>query len=254
MDFAKATEAVRQTINAWVGEQTKDKIKDLLHAGDLDVQTTLVLTNAIHFKGDWAIQFDRTLTRDGDFHVSADKTVRAPMMSQTGDFDYAETKDVQVLRMPYAGDELSMIVFLPREAGGLPAVEKALTPDGLAKLLKGLRKTKLQVSFPRFRVETRYDLQEPLSAMGMADAFGSKADFSGMDGKRDLFISKVIHQAFVDVNEEGTEAAAATAVVIAKNGVSRVKVFRADRPFLFVIRHEKTGLILFLGRVLNPAS
>jgi len=253
VDFAKATEAARQTINAWVEQQTKDKIKELLHEGDVDRLTTLVLTNAIYFKGDWASRFDKELTQQADFHVSAGKTVQAPMMNRTGDFGYAETKDVQILRLPYAGEDLSMIMFLPREVGRLPAIEKSLTADALDKQLKGLGKTKVQVAFPRFRVETRYYLQDPLSAMGMPDAFQPrKADFSGMDGKRELYISKVIHQAFVDVNEEGTEAAAATAVVMKREAAAMPKVFRADRPFLFLIRHEKTGLILFLGRVVNP--
>jgi len=267
VDFAKETEAARKTINDWVEKQTKEKIKELLQKGDVDAATALVLTNAIYFKGDWASKFNQKSTRDEEFKIAADKKVVVPMMRQTGSFAYAEASDTQILKLPYAGGELSMIVLLPKEAAGLPALEKSLAAGPLwmgqrsaadmivSAWLEELRKRQVDVRLPRFQLKTRYYLQEPLSAMGMPDAFvPEKADFSGMDGTKSLFISTVIHQAFVDVNEEGTEAAAATGVAISVTSVQIDKPpeFRADHPFLFLIRHEKTGAILFLGRVMNP--
>jgi serpin B len=253
VDFAKATEAARKTINDWVEKQTEEKIKNLLHKGDLDPLTTLVLTNAIYFKGDWAAKFDEKATADAAFHVSAEETVKVPMMRQTGPFMHGRTKAVAALKLPYAGKALSMTVLLPNKGVALAAVEKDLLKH-LGEADKGMRSRRVRVALPRFRLKTRYYLKKPLTAMGMANAFGGGADFSGMDGTRSLFIGKVIHQAFVDVNEEGTEAAAATAVVMDRVAAPVPVSFRADRPFIFLIRHEKTGAILFLGRVAKPTE
>ncbi|MHC4982172.1 MAG: serpin family protein [Planctomycetota bacterium] len=268
VDFAKDTEAARETINEWVEEQTKEKIKELLEKGVLKGETRLVLTNAIYFKGDWQRKFDEKNTRDEEFKVSRDKKVVVPMMRQTASFAYAEASDAQILKLPYAGGELSMVVLLPKEKAGLPALEKSLaggpvmigqrsTGDMIVSAwLEELRERQVDVRLPRFRLETCYYLKEPLSAMGMPDAFDpEKADFSGMNGRKDLFISAVVHKAFVEVNEEGTEAAAATGVAISVTSVQpQPPVFRADHPFLFLIRHEKTGTILFMGRVMNPKA
>ncbi|KKM14669.1 hypothetical protein LCGC14_1703810 [marine sediment metagenome] len=268
MDFKTQTEQARRTINTWVEEKTKDKIKDLLKPGVLTRDTRLVLTNAIYFKGDWASKFKEARTKPAPFHLSAGKTVKVPMMNQVAKFGYAETKDLQVLRMPYKGKELSMLVLLPRKVGDLKAAISWLTKREHArrKVLKGrgpsaavalaaLPERKVIVSMPKFKLTLALSLTKTLQAMGMKDAFSDAADFSGMDGRRDLFISAAVHKAFVDVNEEGTEAAAATAVVIGITSVApSPPVFRADRPFLFLIRHEKTGAILFLGRNTNPAG
>jgi len=255
VDFAADTEGARNTINRWVEEQTKDKIKELLKKGIVTSDTCLVLTNAIYFKGDWQTQFDKKLTKDTPFKLASGGEVKAPMMFQEATFRYTEDKDLQVLRMPYAGDELAMIVILPRAIDGLAGFEKTLSAKRLSELIDLMPKKKVRVFLPRFKMTSQFSLAETLQAMGMKDAFApGAADFSGMNGKKDLFVSAVVHKAFVDVNEEGTEAAAATGVAISVTSVQIDKPpeFRADHPFLFLIRHEKTGAILFLGRVMNP--
>ncbi len=251
VDYAGATEEARQTINRWVEQRTEDKIKELLKPGILTPLTTLVLTNAIYFKGDWAAQFDPDKTQDAPFTLLDGKQVSVPLMNQTGEFGYAEDADVQVLELPYAGEALSMVVLLPREPDGLPALEKSLDARKLADWLAKLRPRTVRVALPRFKMTSEFQLNEVLQAMGMRDAF-AEADFSGMTGARDLFIGAVVHKAFVDVNEEGTEAAAATAVVMLRSSLP--PPFRADHPFLFLIRDTRSGSILFLGRVINPTG
>ena len=254
VDFASATEAARKTINAWVEEETQDRIEDLIPPGVLDALTQLVLTNAIYFKGTWASQFSREATREEPFTLPDGDRVTVSMMRRTGEYRYAESEALQVLELPYAGDDLSMVVLLPRKVGGLSDLERRLTPENLHGWLAGLRSRRVQVSLPRFTLASGFRLAEALRALGMADAFTpGRADFSGMNGRRDLYISAVLHKAFVEVNEEGTEAAAATAVVMVKSAApSPPVVFRADHPFLFLIRERPSGSILFLGRLLNP--
>ena len=254
VDFQTNFEAVRKRINKWVEEKTKDKIKNLLAKGSLNAMTQMVLTNAIYFKGDWLHSFKKRSTHDAKFHVSPGREIDVRMMTQTGRFGYLETDQLQALRMPYKGEELSMVVLLPRKKDGLAAMEKSLTMRNLFDWIEKVRKEqKIKVFLPKFRMDYLISLGKNLAEMGMMDAFTSKADFSGMTGSRDLFISAVIHKAYVDVDEKGTEAAAATAVVLEKAPpMPRTKplpVFRADHPFIFLIRHEKTGAILFLGRV-----
>jgi serpin B len=253
VDFARATERARKTINEWVEKQTREKIRELLKPGVLTPLSTLVLTNAIYFKGNWASEFKKERTHDAPFHVAPRKTVKVPMMCQTAKFGCTETRDVQVLEMPYVGDDLSMVVVLPRKADGLGEVEASLGRGSLTTWVSRLRKRKVAVYLPRFKVEFGLDLARELKTMGMPKAFGGGADFSGMDGTRSLFIAAVIHKAYVEVNEEGTEAAAATAVVMTRNG-SRTPVFRADRPFVFLIRDRATGSVLFIGRVTDPSA
>jgi serpin B len=230
-----------------------EKIKDLLLPGDIDNMTKMVLTNAIYFKGDWARTFDEKATRDGQFAVSAEKKVAVPMMSRTAEFPCAQAEGLQVLEMPYKGEELAMVVLLPDRKSSLEALEAKLTAENLDGWLKPLRSQNVAVSLPKFKLEWRLDLKETLQGMGMTDAFGpGKADFSAMDGTRELYISKVIHKAFVAVDEKGTEAAAATAVVMRDWGLP--PRFIIDRPFVFLIRDRKTGSILFLGRVVDPTA
>jgi serpin B len=255
VDFAGAAEKARQTINAWVEKQTNDKIKDLIAKGVLDSMTRLVLTNAIYFKGDWASKFDKDRTQNAPFTLSDGQKIDVPMMNQTKKFGYMATDTFQALELPYAKGELSMIILLPKEMGGLGALEKSLTLKDLSQWLGVLGKREVVVSIPKFKLTSKFSLASVLKAMGMTDAFSRSADFSGMDGKRDLFISAVIHKAYVDVNEEGTEAAAATAVTMKLTSIGpggRPPVFRADHPFLFLIRDNQSGSILFLGRVMNP--
>ncbi|MCK4307062.1 serpin family protein [candidate division WOR-3 bacterium] len=251
VDFVRDAESARKTINAWVEEQTKDKIKDLIKPGILDALTVLVLTNAIYFKGNWASQFKKKETKDSKFYVRANKTVKVPMMYQKEKFKYMETDGFQAIELPYVDNELSMVILLPKKREGLVELENSLNVDSLNKWLGNLRKQEVTIYLPKFKMTSEFRLEEVLASMGMPDAFSGQADFSGMIGRKELFISAVIHKAFVDVNEEGTEAAAATAVVMAK-GTVPVFRFRADHPFIFLIRDISSGSILFLGRVVNP--
>ena len=256
VDFAK-TEQARKTINDWVARQTRRKIEDLIPPGLLNRDVRLVLTNAIYFKSDWASTFEPRNTSEQDFKLAADKTVRADMMYQKGRFDYMETDAFQAVRLPYRADQLDMLVFLPKKVDGLAALEKALTPKGLAGWVARLARVEVRLSLPKFEFTSQFNLGQLLRAMGMADAFDeAAADFTGMTTAERLFISAVVHKAFVAVAEEGTEAAAATGVVIAPTAMpqpaAQPKVFRADHPFLFLIRHRATGCILFMGRMTNP--
>lgn len=257
-NFAADPEAARLAINAWVEEQTRERIKDLFVPGTIDAMTRMVLANAVYFKGTWRNQFDKQATRDAPFLLADGSKATVPLMYQSNRYALAEADDRQTIELPYAGNDVSMVVILPRKPDGLAAIEQKLTPEQLA-LPAEARPTEVQVFLPRFKVETRYELNKTLQALGMTDAFNpQKADFTGMVTQlpeRDLYISDVIHKAFVDVNEEGTEAAAATGIVIRVTSAapSEPKVFRADRPFLFVLRHVPTGTVLFLGRYEKPA-
>jgi len=257
LDFIGETEKSRVTINDWVEDQTNDKIKDIIPPGVLNPMTRLVLTNAIYFKGTWVKQFDEKNTKEQDFRVSPGNTVKVPMMSLTGKdakFNYTETDKLQVLELLYKGNELSMLVLLPKE-DNLDSISDSLNAEKLAGLRSSLREQQVDVFLPKFKFETKYFMADTLSDMGMPTAFTQgKADFSGMTGNQDLFISKVIHQAFVEVNEEGTEAAAATVVIMTMSAVPRQTIFMADHPFIVIIQQKETGNILFLGKVMDPSK
>jgi serine protease inhibitor len=255
VDFSQRTEEARKTINTWVEDKTKDKIKELIKPGMVDSMTRLVLTNAIYFKGKWASEFKPERTQDAPFTLLDGQKVNVPMMAQTEKFGYMETDTLQVLEMPYVSDELSMLILLPKKNDGVQRIEKELTLDNVYGWLRGLLKCEVKVFLPRFKVTSEFELAKVLSSMGMPDAFSSKADFSGMTGNKDLFISAVIHKAYVDVNEEGTEAAAATGVGMKLTSVAPPPpVFKADHPFVFLIRNNHTDSILFLGRLANPTG
>jgi serine protease inhibitor len=256
VDYIMHTEAARKTINAWVEAKTNRKVVELLKPGMLDSSNRLVLVNAIYFKGHWASQFEARLTEDKTFYVNPWKTVTASLMQQTHQYHYAEFPALQVLELPYVGDELSMVVLLPRQMDGIGQLENELTTQNLAAWTANLRNQKVAVFLPKFKVQSEFSLADTLRGMGMPDAFVyGHADFSGMDGLKDLFIGAVSHEAFVDVNEEGTEAAAATAVtMIAGEAFQPLPVFCADHPFLFLIRDNRDGSILFLGRVTDPTQ
>ena len=216
VDFKKNPEGVRTTINQWVEKRTNDRIKDLIQAGAIGQLTTLILTNAIYFKAAWAKQFFKGMTKDAPFYLGDDRQINTPMMRKTDDFMYREDDKVQVLGLPYENHDLSMMIILPRKINGLDEVEKIFNSDTLEKWERELKYQKIDVSLPKFKVTSSFGLRDVLQSMGMKDAFSlPSADFSKMNGKNDLFISNVIHKAFVDVNEEGTEAAAATAVMVA---------------------------------------
>jgi len=256
VDFVGATEAARRTINTWVEDRTKDRIKELIAKGILTGLTRLVLTNAIYFKGDWAAQFDKKATRDADFTTVGSKKVKVSMMHRKGRYGYTIDRKtgLQAVAIPYKGDELSMVVLLPKAPEDLAAMTATLTAKRLDAWIGALRTREIHLYLPRFKLTKALRLKKVLSKMGMTDAFGSQADLSGMNGKKDLYVAAVIHKAFVDVNEEGTEAAAATAVVVKLKSARRTPVFRADRPFGFLIRHNPTGTILFMGTVAEPPA
>ena len=246
-------EAARHMINAWVEEKTQNKIKDLISPGVLDSLTRLVLVNAIYFKGEWATRFDPELSSQEPFLVAPGSQVQVPMMKLKHEFNYAESDGLQVLELPYAGEDLAMILLLPREVTDLAGLEGSLVTENLDKWTKNLEKAEVDVSLPRFELAFPFRLDESLKSMGMLDAFSTQADFSGMDGSRELYIGAVLHKAFVAVNEQGTEAAAATALTMQTKALSfPAAFFRADHPFLFLIRAKSTGSILFIGRVANP--
>ncbi|MGO8925855.1 MAG: serpin family protein [Limisphaerales bacterium] len=258
-DFKTGAEAIRREINGWVAEQTKDKIQDILPPGSLDAATRLVLANAIYFKGAWAEPFPQAGTSPQPFHLTASQQIDVPLMHHFDTVKYMENGSFQAVELPYAGHELSLVVLLPRKIGGCRALEGRLSPALLSHCIKEMKSQRVELFLPRFKVESYFKLKDTLSKMGMSDAFGPQADFSGMDGTRNLYISAVFHKAWVDVNEEGTEAAAATVVTMELKGVLRrppapPPVFRADHPFIFCIRDTRSGSLLFLGRLADPAQ
>jgi len=255
-----AIERSRQTINDWVAKQTQDKIKDLLAKGTVDAATQLVLTNAIYFKSVWQTPFDKKATRDEAFHTGV-ADVDVPMMHQKHKFAYTEGDGVQLLGLPYQNGLLTMVVVLPQKAEQFAEAEKALDAKKLDQWLGAMRTQEVVVSLPRFKFSTGFSLATTLQAMGMTEAFRPGADYSGMlalvagQPPSSLSISQVMHKAFIDVNEESTEAAGATGVVMRQTAIRReepVTEFKADHPFVFMIRDNASGVILFVGRVSNP--
>ena len=238
-------EAARKIINAWVEEQTQNLIKNLVPAGILNAATRLVLVNAIYFKGTWQHPFNPKSTRPRSFFCADGTTNTVPTMTQTGSFKIAKTATFQALELPYKGEQLSMLILLPNPKTDLKEIEEKMTPEQISQLEFQSKQT--MISLPRFKLETSFQLSKTLSEMGMPLAFSEKADFSGMDAKQDLSIGAVLHKAFVEVNETGTEAAAATAVLMQRTSLP--SFFRINRPFLFLIRENSTGTILFLGRI-----
>jgi serpin B len=262
LDFAKAPEKARETINRWVEEQTERRIQDLLPPGSIEALTRLVLTNAVYFKGDWLNQFDPKSTEKAPFYAEAERSVEVPLMMRKGDYRYVRYPDFQVLELPYVGEDLSMIVVLPAVRDGLADLEAQLSTEKLTGWIRGMVQKEVTVYLPRFEMNTGFSMKDTLSEMGMPSAFvppqegdPDSADFSRMTGARDLFINGVFHKAFVKVNEEGTEAAAATGVTIGLTSMPlEPEVFRADHPFLFLVRDRVTGSILFMGRLVDPGE
>uniref|UniRef100_A0A8D3DSJ3 Leukocyte elastase inhibitor n=1 Tax=Scophthalmus maximus TaxID=52904 RepID=A0A8D3DSJ3_SCOMX len=261
VDFKSSAQEARVNINSWVEKQTQSKIIDLLSPEMLDSSTMLVLVNAIYFKGNWNKQFEVDSTVDAQFKLNKNDTKPVKMMRQKSKFPIATIPEIncQILEMPYEGKDLSMLIFLPNEmeddTTGLEKLEKELTYDKFVEWTSPdlIGQTEVEVGLPRFKLEDTYDLNDVLKSMGMVDAFeGTKSDFSGMSPANDLVLSKVVHKAFVEVNEEGTEAAAATGAIMNERSVMVPTTFIADHPFLFFIRHKTTRSIFFAGRYCTP--
>jgi len=253
LDFIGATEESRVTINDWVADQTEGRIEDLIPQGLINAMTRLVLTNAIYFNAAWEYPFDEDITQDGVFHLLDGSQVTVPMMSQKESFGYAEGDGYQAVELPYDGDELSMVILLPT-SGQFESFEEALDAAQVDGIIGSLERWQVDLTMPKFEFDSSFSLLEALSAMGMPIAFSGSADFSGMTGNRELYIADVVHKAFVSVDEEGTEAAAATAVVMELTAMPDVVEVTIDRPFIFLIRDIETGTILFVGRTLDPSA
>jgi serpin B len=278
VDFKTATEATCEAINRWVELETNNRIQNLIKPGNLSRETRLALVNAIYFKGDWQTPFEKAQTKKEVFHVSAAQATKAPLMHSGGRFNYLDGGTFQALEIPYKSgrgrwipykngelwtpyksDEISMIVFLPKRVDGLQAMEQAMTASNTKQWMAELRyEPEVVLTLPRFKMIQQFELSSTLAAMGMPLAFDQlAADFTGMTEKREFYISAVIHKAYIEVNEEGTEAAAATVIYERAMGMGRPRppiVFRADHPFAFLIRDNRSGSILFMGRVTDPTN
>jgi serpin B len=264
VDFRGAAEAARATINTWVEDRTHQRIRDLIPPGGVDGETRLVLVNAVYFKGKWVLQFDKTDTVDAPFYLARRKTVQAPLMHQQGQLRYLGGDGYQAVDLDYEGGELSLLVLLPDDRDGLPALEARLSPAMLRSCVAGLADREVDLFLPRFKLTWgTVNVADYLQTLGLQLPFVRlQADFSGINGyepphEESLYITAVLHKAFVDVNEEGTEAAAATAVTMDLCGcvpsdTQVIPVFRADHPFLLAIRDKSSGVLLFLGRVVDP--
>jgi serpin B len=256
VDFASDPGLSRKTINLWAGKETRGLITELIPEGFITPVTRLILTNAVYFKGDWRYPFDVRSTRNEDFRLDDNRTVSVPMMFLEGNdmarLNYARLPEGQILELPYAGGKLSMLVLLPAPEAA-QAFESGLSLEKLAQWKQSLMPQKVDVYLPRFVFSFSDKMREVLQAMGITDAFGPQADFSRMTGQKDIYIGEVIHKAFIEVNEQGTKAAAATAAGMFGGAMPRpAQLFRADRPFMFLIQESGSGRIIFMGRLSRP--
>jgi len=253
VDFRNG-QSVRSTVNSWIKRKTKAKISEVIPSGQLTPDTRLLLCSAIYFKGKWETPFDESNTKSAPFYLASQNYVSVPtMMRRKGKFRAIQADGVSLLELPYVGEDLSMIILLPDAVDGLASLEQELTTEHLSQWLDQLfqsSKRELAVSLPRFKASQRFDLKQQLMALGASRLFGSEADLSGMNGKTDLFISDALHLAFIEVNESGTEAAAVTLFQAKSKGMTAS--FRANHPFIYLIRENQTGSILFLGRTVDP--
>lgn len=254
VDFKNHPDSARKQINNWVASQTKNRIKDIIPPGMPDPSTRLVLANAIYFKAMWEEEFDPDVTRDELFYLLNGEMVRAPMMSQGHEktFPYAAGDGWQAIALPYKGGLTDMVIFVP-DAGNFELFESTLTTERYAGIVSALKPQRVILSMPKFKFESSLGLKNTLIQMGMSNAFDpTQADFSGMDGTRLLYVGDVLHKAFIAVDEKGTEAAAATVVLMMEASAPLGIILEINRPFLYVIRDVPTGTILFMGRVLDP--
>jgi serpin B len=257
VDFQNQTETARQAINAWVEARTHDKIQDLLKEGTLDALVRLVLVNAVYFKADWQTPFDEKVTQDDDFHLLDGNTVSVPMMTFEKDtlrLPFSGGQGYVAVGLPYANPEVEMVILLP-DSGQFDDFEAALNPDRLGTILGQMHEREIGLALPKFKSEREFNLQDILQKMGMADAFNpDRADFSGMDGTQNLYLSQAVHKAYVQVDEQGSEAAAATGIVAQPLSASVSPRIKVDRPFIYLIYDRQSGTILFMGRMLDPSQ
>nr|AGF93411.1 serpin 1 precursor [uncultured organism] len=251
LNFEKDTEKSRRIINEWVENKTENKIEDLLPKGAIKPSTRAVLTNAIYFLAKWQNPFPESNTKDGDFTLLNGEEIQVPLMFQTSNFRYVEGESYKAVELPYNVQDMSMMVILP-EKGHFSGFEKTLSDQKLESIIKNMESREVDLTMPKFEFEKSLNLSKILIDMGMPVAFGGRANFSGMTGDRSLFIDEILHKAFVSVDEKGTEAAAATAVVMTETSVVPTVEMSIDSPFIFLIRDNETDTILFFGRVLNP--
>lgn len=265
-DFAKDPDACRRRINDWVEDQTRDKIRNLLAEGAIAADTRCVLANAVYFKAAWLSPFEPDATRDEDFILAGGRMVTVPMMHDRNHLAYAEVDGVQAVELRYDGGDLAMTILSPRVDAGKPsqaaldALENRLSADWLTSVMKKMASTEVILTMPKFRNEASFELSRTLTDLGMTDAFKyPQADFTGISPSRELFISQVVHKTFIDVNEQGTEAAAATAAAMVAMAAPPEKkpepiIVRLDHPFIYLIRDRVTGAVLFLGRMADPRA
>lgn len=254
LDFEKSAEQARKTINEWVSDNTNDRIKDLIPSGGVDSLTRLVLTNAIYFNASWANPFDEEMTKNGTFTLLNGDKVTVDMMHQTEHFNYFEAEGYRVIELPYDGNELSMYIIIPDE-GNFSQFESEFNAGNISSLTDNMEYKNVSLALPKFSFESSFNLNDALSTLGMPEAFTSSADFSKMTGGKDLFIGNVFHKTFISTDEAGTEAAAATAVVMTLTGMPELPVeVTIDSPFIFTITDNETGANIFLGRVCDPTS
>ena len=254
LDFAGQTEDSRLVINDWIEDKTNDKIKDMLAKGSIDGSTKLIITNAVYFNGTWLQEFEEAGTRKRTFYLSDGQEKKVDTMYVVGTFNYGEDENAKILELPYKGDDISMYIVLPSE-NDIESFENDFTFGYYNNLKDTLNSDQVKILLPKFTFDTKAELNEPLQDMGIVDAFDSgKADFTGISASGELFISEVVHQAHIGVNEKGTEAAAATIVAMEESAPYNKYEFTADHPFMFFIEDKRTGCILFMGKVENPES
>jgi serpin B len=253
LDFVNSPEPSRVTINNWVSNETNKKINNLIPAGAINPQTRLVLTNAIYFDAAWQNPFSANKTQSGTFNLLDGSTVSVPMMNNEASYGYTQGSGYQAVELPYSGNQVAMDIIMP-DAGNFTKFESGMTADSISGIINSMQTKSTNLTMPKFSFDSSFSLNAALSALGMPVAFSDQADFSGMTGNKDLTIADVVHKAYVAVDEQGTEAAAATGVVMSAMAIMNQNNVTIDHPFIFVIRDMQTGAILFVGRVMNPAS
>jgi len=256
MDFVETSnrEESRKKINHWVEEKTNMRIQDLIQPGILDASTRMVLTNAIYFNGGWMFPFDKSATSPSLFHISKQESINADFMHQTRSYPYYEDEEIQAIGLPYKNNRMSLMVLLPKSIEGWRMISQVINHERMKLVISGMETREVQLALPKFRSELQINLKQELTSMGMGTAFSKDADLSGMTGEKNLYIDEVIHKAFIEVSETGTEAAAASAAIIGlKSSLRDDPVrFNANHPFIYFLIDRQTGCIIFTGRLVKP--